>query len=268
MRGPERPLAKAPGVFRIVGIGDSVMFGWGVAEEDGYLAVVERELARRFPGRRLEAWNLAVPGYNAVQEVESFARKADLLRPDLLVVGWVGNDADLPNFLAERARPWALDGSFLWAFASRRWRADDGRVAGIGLFEAPIDETTHRYVQRREDVPRRYWPLVGRDNMMDAYRRLARLTKERGIPVAVVFGAGPRAFKSFCEELGFLVVESQHRVLRYEQEHGVDRYTALRLSRTDPHPNERGHELIAESLIEAIAARGAIRSRLATAGSE
>jgi len=262
MRSRERSLEKPPGVFRIVGLGDSLMFGWGVAEEDTYLSLLERRLAEKFPDRRFEIWNLAVPGYDAVQEVEAFAAKVDRLDRDLVVIGWVGNDMDLPNFLAERPRVAALDKSFLAELVAKRLHAhDDSQGVDAGLFEVPHDEGTGRFLLNRAEVPERYWPLAGWDNMKDAYRRLRRMTKERGIPAVVVFAGGQRQFKAFCADEGFIVVESQHRVLRYEKEHGVDRHVALQLSRTDPHPNGTGHELIAESLLESLVESGALTPR-------
>ena len=45
MRGTrEYSLEKPPGTFRIVGIGDSNLFGWGVAEGEPYLQILERRL--------------------------------------------------------------------------------------------------------------------------------------------------------------------------------------------------------------------------------
>src|SRR5437899_2847355 len=58
MRSRERSIDKPADVFRIVGLGDSVMFGWGVAEEESYPSILERTLAERFPDRRFEVWNL------------------------------------------------------------------------------------------------------------------------------------------------------------------------------------------------------------------
>ncbi len=262
MRSRERSLEKPPGVFRIVGLGDSLMFGWGVAEEESYLSILEHRLAERFPDRRFEVWNLAVPGYDAVQEVEAFAAKVDRLDPDLIVIGWVGNDMDLPNFLADRPHVASLDKSFLAELVAKRLRAQDERESvDPGLFEVPHDEGTGRFLLNRAEIPERYWPLAGWDNMKDAYRRLRRMTVERGIPAVVVFAGGPRQFKTFCADEGFLMVESQHRVLRYEKEHGVDRHVALQLSRTDPHPNAIGHGLIAEALFDKLVESGAFTPR-------
>ena len=42
MRDREYPREKPDGVVRIAGLGDSVMFGWGVGQGEAYLDVLER----------------------------------------------------------------------------------------------------------------------------------------------------------------------------------------------------------------------------------
>ena len=41
-RGPQLSVAKPPGVVRIVGLGDSVMLGWGVSYDDTALTRIGR----------------------------------------------------------------------------------------------------------------------------------------------------------------------------------------------------------------------------------
>ncbi|MFT7664936.1 MAG: hypothetical protein ACI87A_003170, partial [Planctomycetota bacterium] len=99
-RGSEIEEEKHNDTIRIVGIGDSVMFGWGVEEPQTFLALLEQKLNEQFPERSWEVINTAVPGYNTVIEVATLATKALQLEPDLVLIGFVGNDLDLPNFLS------------------------------------------------------------------------------------------------------------------------------------------------------------------------
>ena len=52
--------APAPGVTRLVAIGDSVTFGWGVEVQDAFPTLLEAELNRR--GHKVEVLNAGVPG--------------------------------------------------------------------------------------------------------------------------------------------------------------------------------------------------------------
>jgi hypothetical protein len=84
----ERPAERA---LRIVGIGDSIAFGWGISEKDTFLSYLERRFRREHPGAPpLQVINLAVPGYNTHQEVETFVTKGLSYDPDVVVVSLEG----------------------------------------------------------------------------------------------------------------------------------------------------------------------------------
>lgn len=76
-------LADAPeaGAMRIACIGDSVTFGWGVADEESWPARLAAELAGR--GRRVEVLNAGVPA----QRGESMAAWLERIAPRLGVQG-------------------------------------------------------------------------------------------------------------------------------------------------------------------------------------
>jgi hypothetical protein len=77
------PAGGHPGVL---GVGDSFMFGFGVEEEESFLAVA----ARRLGG---EALNAGVPGYDVCQAVDLAARLLPRLDADAVVLSaFVGND--------------------------------------------------------------------------------------------------------------------------------------------------------------------------------
>lgn len=86
-RGPLRPYAKPAGVKRVVVLGDSTSWGWGVDDEAQWTRLVEREL-----GSQVELVNLAVPGYGTDQELWVFEREGRKYEPDLVLLGFVHND--------------------------------------------------------------------------------------------------------------------------------------------------------------------------------
>lgn len=108
MRDREYPPTKPPGTFRILILGDSVTYGWGVSLEDIYTEKLEAMLNDVSGGNPLyEVLNLAVSGYNTEQEVALLKARGIALGPDLVVIGLVTNDIQLPfwplsNFLSGR----------------------------------------------------------------------------------------------------------------------------------------------------------------------
>src|SRR5205085_10505957 len=111
---------KAANTFRIVGIGDSYMFGQGVSDEESYLSLLQSSLRASRPGREWQALNLAVPGYNTVMEVATLRTVGLSFQPDVVVLEVVGNDLDLPNFIRTPAPVSSLRRSFVVDFLARR----------------------------------------------------------------------------------------------------------------------------------------------------
>jgi len=94
-RGPDVAPAPASGVRRILLVGDSVVFGQGVREEDTVAAVLERTL-NADGTRRVEVINGGVPGYDTLAELRLVETAGLPLHPDTLVVGFSLNDFDPP----------------------------------------------------------------------------------------------------------------------------------------------------------------------------
>jgi lysophospholipase L1-like esterase len=85
-RGGE-PKNKTPGRPRVAVFGDSIVFGYWVAENDTFSAQLERILGG-------ETLNLGVPGYNLDQEIENMRLRLDALKPDMVVFGFCLNDLE------------------------------------------------------------------------------------------------------------------------------------------------------------------------------
>src|SRR6187549_158095 len=75
-RGRDVAAPKSPDAYRMIGIGDSYMFGQGVADEETYLARLPGLINNSRPGERVETVNLAVPGFNTAMEVELLRARA------------------------------------------------------------------------------------------------------------------------------------------------------------------------------------------------
>ena len=89
LRDRERATEKPAGTYRVVVVGDSVVYAHGVAQEEGLVAQLERLLQSR---GHYDVWNLGVEGYNLFNENARYARFAPTLKPDLAVVVILFND--------------------------------------------------------------------------------------------------------------------------------------------------------------------------------
>ena len=113
LRGPQRPVQKPPGVFRIALLGDSYAFGWGVAQDKTFAQVLEDNL-NRLTGEKpkVEIVNFAVPGYSTFQEVTAFKEKGLDYDPDIVLVFFTHNDFDFPFFVRDPGSATGLIRSF------------------------------------------------------------------------------------------------------------------------------------------------------------
>lgn len=96
LRGPELDYAKPDGSLRILWLGDSVTFGYGVERvDDTFPYRATAALAPRL-AQPVESVNAGVGGYAAWQEQAWLEREGWRYAPDLVVVGFVLNDLTEP----------------------------------------------------------------------------------------------------------------------------------------------------------------------------
>lgn len=89
LRGPELA-AKAEGTTRWLLLGDSLVYGQGVADEHTLGALLEEEARRR--GSPIEAVNGGLRAYATHQEVALLEELGDRIKPDVVVLCWYWND--------------------------------------------------------------------------------------------------------------------------------------------------------------------------------
>ncbi|MEL7060378.1 MAG: SGNH/GDSL hydrolase family protein [Acidobacteriota bacterium] len=251
-RDPETPLAVGPGTARVVGIGDSVMFGWGVAREDRYLTRAARELSSRDP---LVAWataTLAVPGYNLVMELEALERFGLPLEPDLIVYGYVANDRCLPNFVTEGAgaRLHLLDLLRNVGLPSPALRSRDAAVQPAELGAGFV-----RRFCRAESVAPPLRPLVGDASFRAALDRLAEIGRALDTPIVVVSHPMRSELPLPDFPSGLLVVDAFGEPGATAPAPPPRRFW---VAETDRHPNAEGHAQVARRLIDALIEGGVV----------
>lgn len=203
-RGPEVEQAKAPGVFRIVAVGDSVTFGQPKKPDEAWPAALERALRAR--GLAAEVLNLGVTGYNVLQVAERLRTLGLRYRPDLVLYGYVLNDpqelsielealvdlraAEEGRLRAELGR--GLTGAlvhsrlFLWL---RGLRSAPALVPGSVDFRHPRDPAYEAF--QHGDRRGAYFRALhedpaGRERLGTGLDRMAEATRAAGVPLEVV----------------------------------------------------------------------------------
>jgi hypothetical protein len=86
-RDRERALARKPGVTRILALGDSMTWGWGVDAEARFSDLLEERMQPS-----VEVWNTSSPGWGTDQEYWALQDRLLAVAPDIVVLGVVFND--------------------------------------------------------------------------------------------------------------------------------------------------------------------------------
>ena len=102
LRDVEHSLEKEHGTLRILGIGDSFTFGWGVPLEDAFMKQLEKQLVG-VAGQKVETIIAGVPGYGLNQYYIYLKYYGVKYHPDIVVIAYFTDD--LPTDLVESLPP-------------------------------------------------------------------------------------------------------------------------------------------------------------------
>lgn len=250
MRGPEATREKPAGTRRVLILGDSVAFGWGIEEPQTFARRLEKQLGAAL-ACPVEVLNAGVSGYGSIEEAHYFRNEGLALAPDVVLIYHVEND----NVIATPARgaiaAWIKDrvvyNSYLvnaTAQAIRVFRWKLRARAGGG------DKAAYAALQRS-------WPETpGSAESLEALQQIGEAARAHGIR-AVLASHPSNADDPTLDEprnrsLRALAERVQMRFVDVSPALYAHRGEDLTVSATDGHPNARGHELIAAALLPAL----------------
>ena len=246
--GREYAVAKRSGTLRILGLGDSLMFGQGVSDEETYANKIEQQLPQILH-RSVEFMNLAVPGYNTAIEAGVLQHRGMRYHPDVIVLHWCGNDFAVPYFLSQSATPPSLHQSALLAWLRQGLLKKQETQLPFGVRAwGDLVETPSAFINYAPDpaeIPDAYHWMIGFKGVTHALERIRALTVPAHIPVIVVANhfynvyRPPWVLKQAFTNRGFTVVMVDH-----PKEHW--------LNAKDAHLNALGHDAHAKKIMEAL----------------
>ena len=240
-RARDYPKKKGPNTVRIVGIGDSNMFGWGVAQDKNFLAVMERRLNKRYPRKTWEVINTGTPGYNTFMKVEALRTRALKYKPDLVLLQHTINDLLLPEFIYEYPNPWSTKRSYAYDF----WFKE---------FSFKKEKFKMRFEGEFKKVPPGFEYMAGEEGFARAFQGLRQMRAEHGFKVVMLVSHDhpvgiANAIEKLSEQYNF------HTLVRL---HRTDD-PSLIVSKKDLHPSVKGHRLLADAMLHFMHQKGVIQ---------
>ena len=241
-RGKRVPLYKNPQARRIVGIGDSLMFGWGIRDEESYLSILSELLNSNYPETSWEIINMAVPGYNTVMEVETLIEKGLQYKPDIVIIHYFWNDFSLPNFIRAQEDYFAFNQSFIIKYFRQNLKA-------IKVVGAPRHSSGINFENDPQKVPKQYRNMVGIKAYYRAMKELQALSIKYKFDVIVLAYEPSENIKAICLELGFRMLDLTPLWQQYTSDQNIsDAKAAWRLQKDDSHPSVSAHKFTATTL--------------------
>jgi hypothetical protein len=244
LNGPFPP--RQTGVMRILVLGDSLTYGYGVDAAWAYPSLLQTLLAGQY---RAEVINLGVPGAQSEDVARTLGRMAPLLKPDLVIYGMYLNDF-LPSGIIER-RNWLGVPLPFWLRQSAYLHTRLGKLM----------DDAYRNLLIRLGISLDIWDDILKG--IDSYqRRLATdlaemqaIAKAQGLPpvvgmvldhMPVIGGRGQRIAgiaEAAMQQAGFTVIPTADYYRAYNG-------AALFVSRWEFHPNEEAHAIFATMIAD------------------
>jgi hypothetical protein len=244
-RGPELANPKSPARKRVFVLGSSVTLGWGVPFDSTFTARTETMLNTRRPfgpAVSFEFLNAGIGNYNTAFQYRLFERQYPAVKPDLVVLNYFISDVQ-PRTLGRNSL--LLKHSFLLATLFDRW-----------------SQLTLRFNGEYKDLFTFYKNLYADDS--EPWRQTQRQvlamrdrTAKDSVPFVVmiipdIHDLSPGTpYKALYDRIEAAFTDkgitSLNTFEAFQRQFGDD-VTKLWIQGDDPHPNGKGHALMADAL--------------------
>lgn len=238
--------------FRILMLGDSLVFGWGVPAE----ATIPKRLEDLLNGAGIQAevLNAGVGNYNTSMETAYYLAEGRRYHADLVLLGYFVNDAERrPRYDAG----WLARESAAYTYVTARL---DVLLRMLGVGEHANWRTHLTRIYDPAD------PTSGWSETMAAFDRLGASARADGVRVAVAnlpdlhqldrypFAAQEAKVHALAEANNFAYIDLLPAVANLEP-------STLWVASDDPHPNARADAIYASAIFRFLRSNGLLRAR-------
>jgi lysophospholipase L1-like esterase len=235
-RDRETSFEKSINYTRILMLGDSLTFGWGVPYEETVSKYLEKLLNKSNDNKKYELINMGIGNTNTDMQVSYYQSTGQNFSPDLVILNYFINDAEPTprresNFLSERF--------YSYIFFSGRWDMLKRKFMGSPPWDLYYKDL--------------YNDKMGWIRAKAAIRRLVKLCKSRGISLVLVnypemHNLKTYPFKTVNKKIKSLALEfNVHYLDLLPAVEGINE-SELWVSLTDQHPNGKANILYAKAI--------------------
>jgi len=223
---------------RIIALGDSVTFGWGVNQSDTWPKQLKQKL-NNGSETKVQILNFGVWGYNTTEEVEMLEEKGLDYSPDKVILQYHRNDAINKTRIKELKKDYAPE---------IREKYSDQNIS-----EDRIRNKINKFIYSKEASERSMKPP--KKSMADVRKSLGnlnRLSERNGFSVYIfgwpVDNRRSEYLSKVSDRYNFTYIETQEVLQgKYDIKTRTSEYKVQ-----DGHPNARGHSIITEQVFEPV----------------
>ncbi len=238
-RDKEYKLKKPKKTYRIMMLGDSLTLGWGVKNKYIFPTLLEKKLNNSIINKSIEVINTGVGNYNTEQEVAFFIEKGWKWKPDLLILNFFINDAELTP---TKNWPSYISNSYLFMWAWGRFDIIKRKFAGH-------DNYLYYYKKLYSKSE------LGYQNMHKSFTNLIKETKKRNIKLLIVLlpelhSVGKNYFfKEIHNQINKIVKTAKIKnIVDLTYNFRNENPEKLWVSLDDAHPNKYAHNIISNGI--------------------
>jgi lysophospholipase L1-like esterase len=246
--------AKVAAEYRILVLGDSVTFGWGVPQDEIFTSRLQQILLTR-QKRPIRVINTGVGGYNSVQQSIYLRKEGLSFQPNTVLLVYVSNDIEVNRGPLKPMETGSLKGKSLpqifETILGRSWTYRlIVHVCRYGNFRGR-DQDAYESIKGGE----------GWKASMESLREMAESCRSQGIPLVVFY------FRMQDSPFDLALLQDVRRWAApfplmdmgpWFSNLPVRKYVN---SKVDSHPNSEGHKVMAENIAEHLLREGYLRSR-------
>ena len=286
MREVEFPVKKPEGQIRILALGDSITFGYGLPYEMAWPKLLESRLAETYEDKNIFCINTAGVGATTHQQMDFYKKLGRQFGASVVIVGFTTNDVRLKHVMRD-VKEVGLGGTIS---KSVKWRYQLRRSYLFSLIDLAFTEGVKRYVL----------PAFGKDwisaypyllsslgatsfseqawkDTLDSVKLLKEMTDEDG--VKLVIAAFPYQFQisddprdnPYKVDKDQFTIDPINKLKKFSEKEGIyfvdlqAPFTDLRAEMLEEkrewnplfvdfaHPNEMGQKLAASVIFESLA---------------
>jgi lysophospholipase L1-like esterase len=234
-RDVEYTIEKPPNTVRIIALGDSFTFGWGLNLSNTYVKVLERKLNEMNATANFQVMNFGVPGYNTLEEIEFLKQKGLKYKPDIVLVGYTAGDLQNNTKIKTGEFPKKASEIVEELFSNSTEKQKEV-LKSFFSFQLLEEDVSKNFDTNLEKI------------VLSPLNELATYQKEQKFKVIIVFltritAQEKERISELGKKNGFCIIDVFEEIKKYN-------FNSITFPSPDNHYNELGHNIIANNIFE------------------